>query len=223
MTRRSYDQYCGLAGALDVVGERWSLLAVRELMSGPKRYSDLAAALTGIGTSMLAARMRQLETDTIVTRRRLPPPAASLVYELTPAGRELATALTPLAMWGVRHRLDDTRPEDQAARAEWSLVFLAELLDREALTGARADLEFRMDGSIAQLHLRDRAVEVEPGAATGGADATVITDVATLAAVGAGRLPAVDALTDGRITVTGDPAALQTLLAALPTTVVERE
>ncbi len=187
-------------------------------MSGPKRYSDLATALDGIGTSMLASRIRNLEADGVVTRRHLPPPAASLVYELTPAGWELAEAMTPLAMWGVRHRLGPTRSPEQTARAEWALVFLAELLNRDALAGLRATIEFHVDDSAAQLHIYDGQPRVEPGAATGGADATVTTDVVTLAAVGAERLPVADAITDGRIVIAGDPPTLQSLLAALPGT-----
>jgi DNA-binding HxlR family transcriptional regulator len=99
--RRAYDQYCPIAHALDLVGERWALLVVRELMRGPKRYTDLAEAL-GIGTNILAGRLRDLETGGIVAKRTLPPPAASRVYELTDYGRELKGALRELAVWGAR-------------------------------------------------------------------------------------------------------------------------
>jgi DNA-binding HxlR family transcriptional regulator len=100
--RKSYDQYCPVAHALDLVGERWSLLVVRELMRGPKRYTDLAEHLPGIGTNILAARLRDLEAHAIVSKRRLPPPAASRVYELTEYGRALETVLRELALWGAR-------------------------------------------------------------------------------------------------------------------------
>jgi DNA-binding HxlR family transcriptional regulator len=99
--RKRYDQYCPVAHALDLVGERWALLVVRELMRGPKRYTDLAESL-GIGTNILAARLRDLEAYGVVTKRRLPPPAASRVYELTEYGRELRGALRELALWGAR-------------------------------------------------------------------------------------------------------------------------
>ena len=101
MSKR-YDQYCPMAHALDLVGERWSLLVIRELMHGPKRYTDLVDALSGIGTNMLASRLRDLETHGIVTRRTLPPPAASRVYELTDYGRDLRPAMRELALWGAR-------------------------------------------------------------------------------------------------------------------------
>lgn len=99
--RKRYDQYCPVAHALDLVGERWALLVVRELMHGPKRYTDLAEHL-GIGTNILAARLRDLEACGVVAKRKLPPPAASRVYELTEYGRELRTALRELALWGAR-------------------------------------------------------------------------------------------------------------------------
>ena len=101
MSKR-YDQYCPMAHALDLVGERWSMLIVRELMRGPKRYTDLADGLGGIGTNVLAARLRDLESHGIVSRTILPPPAASRVYELTEYGRGLRPAMRELALWGAR-------------------------------------------------------------------------------------------------------------------------
>jgi DNA-binding HxlR family transcriptional regulator len=100
--RRGYDQYCPVAHALDLVGDRWALLVVRELVHGPKRYTDLADHLPGIGTNILAARLRDLEACGIVTKRTLPPPAASRVYELTDYGRELRSVIRELALWGAR-------------------------------------------------------------------------------------------------------------------------
>jgi DNA-binding HxlR family transcriptional regulator len=91
-----------MAHALDLIGDRWALLVVRELMHGPKRYTDLAASLSGIGTNVLAARLKDLEATGIVARRTLPPPAASRVYELTEYGQELRPAMRELALWGAR-------------------------------------------------------------------------------------------------------------------------
>jgi DNA-binding HxlR family transcriptional regulator len=101
MSKR-YDQYCPVAHALDLIGERWSLLVIRELMHGPKRYTDLAEHLPGIGTNILASRLRDLEGCGIVAKRTLPPPAASRVYELTDYGRELRSVMRELALWGAR-------------------------------------------------------------------------------------------------------------------------
>ena len=100
--RKRYDLYCPVAHALRLVGERWALLLVVELMSGPKRYTDLADALPGIGTNILADRLRDLEAGGIVEKKKLPPPWASTVYELTPAGQDLRPVLHELARFGAR-------------------------------------------------------------------------------------------------------------------------
>ena len=99
---KRYDQYCPIACSLGLVGERWTLLVVRELLHGPKRYTDLAAQLPGIGSNILAARLKELEANGLVEKRKLPPPAASTVYELTAAGRELRPVLHELARFGAR-------------------------------------------------------------------------------------------------------------------------
>ena len=99
---KRYDSYCPVAHALGLVGERWALLVVLELMHGPKRYTDLVDRLPGIGTNILAARLRDLEAGGVVTRRKLPPPAASRVYELTEYGRALRPAIRELGLWGAR-------------------------------------------------------------------------------------------------------------------------
>ncbi|MBA2332180.1 MAG: winged helix-turn-helix transcriptional regulator [Actinobacteria bacterium] len=99
---KRYDQYCPIAHSLGLVGERWSLLVVRELMDGPKRYTDLVDGLPGIGTNILASRLRDLEAGGIVQKTKLPPPAASTVYELTECGHGLLPVLHELARWGAR-------------------------------------------------------------------------------------------------------------------------
>jgi DNA-binding HxlR family transcriptional regulator len=110
--RRHYDQYCGIAHALDLVGDRWALLVVRELMRGPLRYTDLVGRLPGIGTNILAARLRDLETGGVVVKRRLPPPAASRVYELTEYGLALKPVLRELGLWGARSLGPPTHEEE---------------------------------------------------------------------------------------------------------------
>ncbi len=99
---KTYDQYCPIAHSLGLVGERWTLLVVRELFYGPKRYTDLVDSLPGIGTNVLAARLKELETNGLIEKRRLPPPAASTVYELTDEGRLLRPVLHELARFGAR-------------------------------------------------------------------------------------------------------------------------
>src|SRR6185437_13510559 len=99
---RSYDDPCGLARALDLVGERWALLVVRELLLGPKRFADLRRGLPGLSQNVLAQRLRELEEGGVVTRRRLEPPASTWAYDLTERGRALEPALVALSTWGSR-------------------------------------------------------------------------------------------------------------------------
>ncbi|MFI1918816.1 winged helix-turn-helix transcriptional regulator [Nocardia sp. NPDC020380] len=117
MPRRSYDHYCAVSRALDLVGDRWSLLVVRELCSGPRRYSDLFADLPGISTDMLAARLKDLERDGILIRRKTGPRAGTALYELTPDGRALRPVLDALSLWGTA-QLGERRATD-AVRAHW--------------------------------------------------------------------------------------------------------
>src|SRR5919108_5579459 len=121
MARRSYGQFCALAGSLDLLGERWSLLIVRELLLGPRRYKDLLANLPGIGTGLLAARLKHLERSGIVQRATLPPPAGTPVYELTEAGRELEPVLLGFNRWGLKWAMDEVSTGD-AFRPAWSVL-----------------------------------------------------------------------------------------------------
>lgn len=215
MARRSYDQFCGLAHALDVVGERWTLLIVRELMLGPKRYSDLAAALDGIGTSLLAARVKQLESEGVVRRRLLDPPVASVVYELTTRGRELARAMVPLALWGARHFMSAERAPEESFRAEWALVFLADRLNSATPANLNAEYEFHIDDSAARLRVSDGEVDVVAGNGGTSADAVLRCDSATAAALAGGRMTLADAITAGLVQAEGQPELLAELLELL--------
>jgi DNA-binding HxlR family transcriptional regulator len=142
--KRCYGRYCPVSHALDLVGERWALLVVTELMDGPKRYSDLAQAL-GVGTNILAARLRELEAGGVVTKRRLPPPAASQVYELTDYGAELRPVLHQLAHWGARSL------GPPAAETELFPGWLAHALGIALAPGAQGRIEFRVGDEVAAL------------------------------------------------------------------------
>jgi DNA-binding HxlR family transcriptional regulator len=143
---KRYDQYCPVAHALDLVGDRWALLVVRELMHGPKRYTDLAEHLPGIGTNILASRLRDLEAGGVVAKRKLPPPAASRVYELTDYGRGLRGAMRELALWGARS-LGPPTAEDELFPG-WLENALDTILGPIALPGR---FEFRVAGEVASL------------------------------------------------------------------------
>jgi DNA-binding HxlR family transcriptional regulator len=122
---RSYGQYCGLALALDLVGDRWTLLIVRELLTGAKRFRDLQDGLPGIATNLLSSRLRMLEESEIVERKTLPPPAGTTVYSLTNLGAELAASVHALVGWGGRFMRNRTRK--QAFRPHWLGVALQAL------------------------------------------------------------------------------------------------
>ena len=143
---KHYDQYCPVAHALDVVGDRWALLVVRELMQGPKRYTDLADGLPGIGTNILAARLRDLETAGVIAKKTLPPPAASRVYELTEYGLELKPVMRELALWGARSLGPPTA--DDELFPGWLLCPVDMILGPLAPAGR---FEFRVGDEITSL------------------------------------------------------------------------
>jgi DNA-binding HxlR family transcriptional regulator/putative sterol carrier protein len=209
---RTYRQYCALARTLDIVGDRWALLIVRELLGGPKRYSDVLDALGGIGTSVLAGRLRSLEADGVVRRRQLPPPAASAVYELTAIGEELGDALLPLITWGARHALG-ARRDGEAFRAEWPLLVLQRAIDPAVAAGVHQTVQFDIDGSVAHLRVVDGHISVHAGPPEHPADVVVSLDLVTLVDIGAGRLALEDAVAAGRIALDGRPEAVHTTMA----------
>jgi DNA-binding HxlR family transcriptional regulator len=166
---KRYDQYCPIAHALGLVGERWSLLIVRELIHGPKRYTDLAGSLPGIGTNILAARLKELESCGLVTKHRLDPPAASQVYELTPYGHELKPVMRALALWGLRS-IDPPTEEDELAPG-WLYSALDTVFAPVAPTGS---FEFRIGSEVAGIvdgQPRRGSIEEPDVVVEGGEDA----------------------------------------------------
>ena len=212
--RRTYAQHCGLAAALDVLGERWTLLLVRDLALGPQRYSDLLAGLPGIGSGLLAERLKQLEHEGLVHRAQLPPPAhAVTVYELTDEGRALSHAMLPLALWGAR-RLGPRDPE-LTYRSDWLLHSLWATFKPEAAAGVHDLYEFRLDDDVLHVSIDDGDMVVQRGPAPVKPDLTVTTDPETLLAIGLGQVDPAAAAADGRVGVEGDPDALDRAIAIL--------
>lgn len=203
---RRYDQYCPVCHALELVGERWALLVVRELLKGPKRYTDLLEGMPGVGTNVLAARLRELEAGGIVQKRRLPPPAASTVYELTDYGRELEEPLYALARWGARTL---PPPVDEDFYPDWGLNAFPALLDPEVARGLAATYVVGVDDDVYTVRLEDNTVHVEIGA-TDDADLHFTTDRETFFGLASGALDPRVALAGGQVTLeTGKPAELE--------------
>jgi DNA-binding HxlR family transcriptional regulator len=200
---RTYNQYCGVARALDLVGERWALLVVRGLALGPKRFTDLKAELPGIGTNILAARLRELEESGVVERRRLPPPAASTVYELTEYGRELRPALFALGRWGAKTL--GPRGAGQTLRSEWLAVALTAFFRPEAAADVEASVELRLSDGTYLARIERGEVRIARSEED-GADLVLTTDEETLIGYLAGAPVPLEALRPE-----GDPGLLERL------------
>lgn len=215
MAKRTYDQYCPLACALDVLGERWTLLIVRDLLAGPRRYTDLHRGLPGLATDLLTERLRALEEGGIVRRRDLPPPAAATVYELTERGRELEEPIFALARFGLgflgRGPGPDVQPRPDHLGLLLRVLFKPEHAPAKPETwifesdGAKLALTVSADG--VSLHPDGDAIPDEPRA-------RFIGQVPTIYGLVVGRLDVPAALADGRLKVEGDKRALDRMQAA---------
>ena len=209
---RTYGDGCAIAHGLDLVGERWSLLVVRELLLGPKRFTDLRRGLPNASPNVISGRLRELEAAGVVTREKLPPPAGSRVYALTDWGRELEAVVIALGRWGAR----SPAPPSGAPIGADSLALA--LRDRLTPGRRRAEYELRLGDDRYRLRLAGGAVELERGSAE-TPDATISADPTALAAVLWGDRSLADAERAGDVTVTGDRGAVEALVRATPAVV----
>ncbi len=213
---RSYQQFCPAARALDVVGERWTLLVIRELLFGPKRYTDLQAGLPGIGPNVLSDRLRSLESASVLRRRRLPPPAASTVYELTELGQELRPVLFGLFDWGLR--LIDSPSSNDVIRASYWLPAIEAAAQPHAVPASVDDTyEFRVGEEVVSVKVRNGRLDVRQGT-TDSPDVILTTDARTFVALGREELSPLEAIEAGKLSVEGDPAAAERCAAVFATT-----
>jgi DNA-binding HxlR family transcriptional regulator len=203
---KPFEQYCPVAHALGLVGDRWSLLIVRDLLHGARRYTDLLAGLPGIGTNILAARLRGLEEAGIVTKRRLPPPAASTVYELTGYGAELREVFFALARWGARS-LGPPGPADELY-PEWGLNAAAALFSPEAARGVTDTYVLKIAGDVFTVRVDDGRMQAELGE-TEGADVVIETDMNGFFDLASGEVTPRMALKRGFVKIEGDRAAFE--------------
>ena len=200
--RRKYGQGCGTAHALDLVGDRWALLVVRELVLGPKRFTDLRDGLPGIGPNVLSQRLKELEDAGVLRRRTLPPPAGSTVYELTEWGSELEEIVVRLGRWGARSpempRVAETQPE-------WLVLGMRAVYEPEE-DPVPTLYEFRFGNEVFWARVDDGSLKVGRGAAS-APDAVVTSDVETVAKLMRGELKSAAGLRSGAVKLDGERAA----------------
>jgi DNA-binding HxlR family transcriptional regulator/putative sterol carrier protein len=208
MPEHRYQQYCGAARALDMVGDRWTLLIVRELLPGQRRFTDLIDGLPGISRNLLTERLRGLERDGIITREELSPPVARQVYELTEDGRDLADAMVPLVAWGVR-RLGSRKP-DESFRTHWAALAMLTFADREATEGISETYQYLVGPTAFHFIIDAGSIELRYGRADKPA-VTLTTDEETWADIASGKTTATSAAADGALTLAGDRQAVTRL------------
>jgi DNA-binding HxlR family transcriptional regulator/putative sterol carrier protein len=207
---KHYDQYCPIAHAVGMLGERWTLLVVRELLYGPKRYTDLVDGLPGIGTNVLASRLRDLEESGVVQKRKLAPPAACTVYELTEYGQQLDEVVYSLARWGVR-TLGPPAPEDDLD-PEWGVHALPALFNPEAARGLTETYVLKVGDDVFTARLEDGELTAELGEAA-DADLRLEADMDTFFGLASGDLAPGDAVAQGLAEIEGDLSALERFFA----------
>jgi DNA-binding HxlR family transcriptional regulator len=193
MPERTYNQYCGLARALDLVGERWALLVLRELTLGGKRFTDLREGLPGIGTNVLATRLRELQADGIVRKLRLMPPADTTVYMLTDYGAQLVPVLLALGRWGAETM--GPRDPEQEMRSEWLAVAMQAFFQPGDVD---ATLELNLADGPFRVEIEGGRIDIGPGHAP-DADLRLTVDDEALLGYLRGEAPAPKAEGDQKL------------------------
>jgi DNA-binding HxlR family transcriptional regulator len=211
-SKRRYGDACGVANALDVIGERWSLLLVRDLLFGPKRFTDIQAGLPRAGPNILAQRLRELESAGVVQRRTLPPPAGSHVYELTDWGAELDPVVSTLGRWGARSPIVT---QEGSVGADSVMLALRSGFDPQPDRPWTATYDVSIGRDRFTLRVLDGEIaEVRRGEPHDVPDTAIETDPTTLGQLLAGQRTLNDALDGGDLRLAGDVDAVRRLLAA---------
>lgn len=210
-TSRTYRDSCAIARALDVVGERWALLVVRELLLVPQRFSDLRHALPNASSNLLADRLRELESHGVIQRRRLASTTGPQVYELTDWGRKLEPIVLGLSDWG----MDAPNPPEPASLSATSVLIFLRGSARPDPAASAIVCRLDLDGSIWTVSVESEEVQVQSGEPA-TADISLRTDPKTLSSVLAGPAALDAALGDGTVALVGDRLALDRLLYAAP-------
>jgi DNA-binding HxlR family transcriptional regulator len=211
-TKRTYGDRCGVARALDIVGERWALLVVRELLLGPKRFTDLRAGLPHVGPDILAQRLRELEASGIVRRGTLPPPAGSRIYELTERGQQLEPVVLALGRFG---SVAPFPPGEAQIGVDAVVIALKTLFAPDADNDLSASFELRLGEQHFAVQVADGDIAIARGSAQ-APDATIETDPGTLATILWHGRELDEALRSGDIALAGDQQAVTRLLGLFP-------
>jgi DNA-binding HxlR family transcriptional regulator/putative sterol carrier protein len=199
MKTRSYGKYCGIAHALELVGERWALVLVSDLIRGPKRFSELQRGQPRIPSNVLSARLKELEDAGVVRRRVLPRPASGVGYELTEYGRELEDVVLQLGAWGAKS-MSEPRPDD-VATVDSVYLALRGTFRPEAARGQHASYELRIGDIVVHARVDDGALEVDEGPLA-EADLVLETNL-SLHPLLTGELSPAEAIESGRVQITG--------------------
>ncbi|MGB6007620.1 winged helix-turn-helix transcriptional regulator [Castellaniella sp.] len=208
-TQRSYGDGCAAAHALDLIGERWALLIVRELLLGPKRFTDLRAGLPGISANVLTQRLTRLEASGVLSRRRLPPPASVAVYDLSPWGRELEPILLQLVRWGVQ---SPAFVRGSPLNADALILSFRTLFDPLAAQGRDTCVTLVLDGQAFSAMVLAGQLDVARGPAAAPSRATLSTDPTTLLHMAYGHIALEAMLAQGRADYSGERAAIERFL-----------
>ena len=210
--RRSYADGCAAAHALDLIGERWALLVVRELLLGPKRFTDLRAGLIGVSPNVLSQRLLDLEAKGLLRRLKLPPPAAAWVYQLTDWGRELETVIVEMGRWGAR---SPQRPAEAHLGSDSLVLSFRTMFSAERARDFSASIELRLGEDRFHAEVREGVFQIARGTAS-KPDSIVIAPPAALARVAYHELPLADAIQAGDIAVQGSTAVADRFLHLFP-------
>jgi DNA-binding HxlR family transcriptional regulator len=205
---RTYGDGCGIAHALDLIGERWALLVVRELLLGPKRFTDLRDGLPNASPNVLSQRLRDLEQGAIVRRRKLPPPAGSWIYELTEWGHDLKPIVISLGTWAIR---SPSFPHDAPVGTDSIILALGTFFDAEAAGDLDARYELRLGDHTFDVRIADGEITLERGSVA-DPDAIIEADASTLSAVIWNGRELADAVRDGDLELVGDERAVTRFL-----------
>lgn len=203
--KRTYGQFCGVARALELVSERWALLIIRDLLVGPRRFTDLRRGLPKIPTNILAARLHELEEAGVVRRRALPRPASGVVYELTAHGEELEPIVLGLGRWGAQS-LGVPR-EEEIVTVDSMIMALRTTFQPEAARGLQARYECHFGDIMINARIADGVLTVAAGPLP-DAD-LVLTATAPINPLLTGAISPSEAIERGLVQITGDPVWLE--------------